>query len=100
MKITNVPYYLGLSEEDLKKIVSKFIEDNFLNDTGNQNPVQHIEINQEQNHIIIEVSSVEEANRLLKLKFITVLNVECKIHRLTDTLYGEDTTLKKKLQEN
>jgi len=50
--------------------------------------------------VILEVSSVEEANRLLKLKFMTILNVECKIHRISDSLYSDGNTLKAKMEEN
>lgn len=78
----------------MQKIIQKFIEDNFLNDTGNHTSVLAVEINQEGKYIILEVSSVEEANRLLKLKFISILCVECKIHNLTDSIYGEDSNLK------
>lgn len=89
-----------MTENDLKKITAKFIEDNFLNDTGNTNPVTQIELNKDKNYIILEVSSVEEANRLLKLKFITILCVECKIHRLSENAYDEGQTLKSKIEEN
>lgn len=45
IKILNVPLYLGLTSEDLKKIIKKFIEENYLNDMGNQNCVLEVDLN-------------------------------------------------------
>ena len=64
----NLPIYLGLNEKDIGDLITKFILDNFLMDPGNMKPVLFCQHAPSSNAAIIELSSVEETNRLLKLE--------------------------------
>ena len=68
VQISNLPLYMGLTENDIKQIVSQFLIDNFLNDVGNFNPIVSVCLNHQGNFAILEVSSVEETNRLIKIE--------------------------------
>lgn len=68
VQISNLPLYMGLNEKDITQIVSKFLIDNFLNDEGNIRPVLSSSLNHQGNFAIMEISSVEEANRLIKIE--------------------------------
>lgn len=68
VQISNLPLYMGLTENDIKQIVSQFLIDNFLNDVGNFNPVVSVCLNHQGNFAILEISSVEETNRLIKIE--------------------------------
>jgi hypothetical protein len=86
--IANLPLYMDLNVEDLMSLVTKFLIDNFLNDPVNQRPVMDCQINQAANEAILEISSVEEANRLVKVEYIKIFNHNCKISKMGDNLYG------------
>lgn len=68
VQISNLPLYMGLTEKDIMQIVSKFLIDNYLNDDGNVKPVLSTQVNHQGNFAVMEISSVEEANRLIKIE--------------------------------
>ncbi len=55
---------------------------------GNAKPILQCNLNEKDRTCTLELSSVEEANRLLKLESIQLLDENCKILRLGDSLYG------------
>lgn len=99
VKIMNVPLYLDISKEDIKKIMSNFILDNYLQDLNNNIPILSVDVDYDKKQIIVEFSSVEEADRLLKLDSVNFIGVKCGIIRIGDTLYGEENTLKSKIKK-
>lgn len=98
VQLSNVPLYLGLTEESVGKVVSDYLVRNYLNDAGNQHPVLGVELNRKERLAIIELSSVEEANRFSKIKDINILNVTCKVTRLGESMYGTTTNMATILQ--
>lgn len=93
VQISNLPLYLGINEDSIIKVVSDFLVRNYLNDPNNQTPIIHCELSRKDKTCVIELSSVEEANRFSKLKDISILNVSCKITRLGESMYGTTTNL-------
>ena len=93
VQISNLPLYLGIKEDDIIKVVSDFLIRNYLNDPNNTNPVIQCELNRKDKSCVLELSSVEEANRFSKLKDISILNITCKITRLGESMYGTTTNL-------
>ena len=98
VQLANVPLYLGLTKDEIKKLATDFLVQNFLNDPGNLNPIHTIELNPQKNTVILEMSSVEESNRLQKVDSITILGVSCKIIRLMETIYGPEANMVVKVQ--
>ena len=97
IKITNFPLYIGIDEIDLKNLIKEFIIENCFNDSGNLNPVLEVNINEEKKMFVVEFSSIEESDRILKLKKISLIGVSCNIIRIGDSLYGEENTIKTKI---
>lgn len=93
IQISNIPLYMGLSEKDVQDIVTKFLIDNYLNDKDNKCPVVSCQLNTQGNYAVLEISSVEETNRLIKIDSIKIFNHICKITRLGETMYGQTTNL-------
>jgi hypothetical protein len=56
--------------------------ENYLADPNNVKPVLDCKLNEKDRTADIELSSVEEASRLIKLERMPVLDDECKIIRL------------------
>ncbi len=83
---------------DLMEVMRKYMSDNFLKDKGFHDPVLDLDINDDGETIVVEFSSVEEANRLLKLAFIEIIGVRCKTKRIGESLYGQENTLKSKIK--
>ena len=67
VQISNIPMNLGLSEKDISNLVTKFFIENYLNDEANLNPVIECKIQPPGNTAIIELSSLEEANKISKV---------------------------------
>lgn len=67
IQIANLPLFKGIKERDVGELVAKFMVENYLNDQGNMRPVLEVTFQPAANSGIIELSSVEEANRLLKV---------------------------------
>lgn len=67
IQLQNVPLHLGLDKIDIISYINNFMKENSLANEGNQNPVLNCEINEEDNTINIELSSVEETNLMYKL---------------------------------
>ena len=67
----NIP--TGISERELVTEISKLMVNNFLNDAGNSKPLLSSVLNEKDQSAILELSSVEEANRLLKVNSIQFL---------------------------
>jgi len=88
IQLNNLPLELGLTSIDIRRLVTEFMMKNYLNDTSNTNPILNCEISEKERSANLELSSVEETNRLCKLDKIHIFNNECKIIRLGDTLYG------------
>lgn len=59
--------------------------DNYLADNDNPTPVRNCNLAPSSNSAILELSSVEETNRLVKLDTINIFNEKCKIIRMADT---------------
>ena len=98
VQIVNVPLQLGLTKDEIKKMASEFIIGHYLNDQGNQNPVHTIDVNNQKNSVILEMSSVEEANRLQKIDAIVIIGVPCKIIRCAESVYGKESSMVAKVQ--
>lgn len=98
VQLSNLPLYLGLNEESVGKVVSDYLLNNYLNDANNPNPIVSCEINRKDRTCVVELSSVEEANRFSKIKDITILNVTCKVTRLGESMYGTTTNMATILQ--
>lgn len=64
---------------------------NYLNDVGNAKPILHCHLNEKDRTCTLELSSVEESNRMLKLEEIKLLDESCKVLRLGESLYGNPT---------
>lgn len=98
VQLSNLPLYLGLIEDSVIKVVTEYLLKNYLNDAGNQNPIVSCEINRKERTCVVELSTVEEANRFSKIKDITILNVTCKVTRLGESMYGTTTNMATILQ--
>ena len=88
IQLSNLPLYLGLNEESIIKVATDYMVLNYLNDPENQNPILLCEINRKDRTCVLELSSVEEANRLSKIRDIAILGVNCKVTRLGESMYG------------
>lgn len=93
IQLSNLPLYLGINEEQITKVVTDFLMENYLNDPDNLNPVLSVEINRKDRTCVIELSSVEEANRMSKIKDIVILGINCKITKLGESMYGPTSNL-------
>ena len=103
VQIANVPIYLGLTKNEIKKLVTDFIIKHFLNDQGNLEPIHTLDIvgskglspdeNPNANMVILEMSSVEEANRLQKVPGVEILGMICKIIRCSETVYTQEQSM-------
>ena len=98
VQLANVPLHLGLTKDEVKKLATDFIIAHFLNDTGNNIPIHTIELNTQKNTVILELSSVEESNRIQKIDSMTILGVPCKVIRCTETIYGPEASMVAKVQ--
>ncbi len=98
IQVTNVPLYLGLTKEEVKELCTQYIIKLYMNDTGNNNPIHTLDLNYLQNSVILELSSVEEANRLLKIVNMDILGVPCKIIRCAESMFGQESSLIVKVQ--
>ncbi len=58
---------MNLSDKDVQEIVTKFLIDNYLNDKDNKQPVVSCQVFSQGNYAVLEISSVEETNRLIKI---------------------------------
>ena len=67
IQISNIPMNMGLSEKDIINVVTKFLVENYLNDESNLNPVVECKIQPPGNTALIELSSLEEANKMSKV---------------------------------
>lgn len=69
--------------------MTKFLIDNYLNDKGNMNPVVSCLIVPSGNYAELEMSSVEETNRLIKVENIKIFGQNCTISRIGEgSVYG------------
>lgn len=93
IQLNNIPIDLGLSNSDIRRLVTEFMIRNYLNDQNNVNPILSCEVSEKEKTANIELSSVEETNRLCKIEKLNIYNNECKIVRLGDTLYGGTNNL-------
>lgn len=98
VQLGNVPLHLGLTKDELKALATEFIIAHYLNDQGNLNPIHTIELNPQKNTVILELSSVEESNRIQKIESINILGVMCKVIRCTETIYGPEASMVAKVQ--
>lgn len=98
IEIKNVPLYMGLDKVDLKKILHDYIIKNYLNDKGNKEPILGVDVDTKKKSVIVELSCVEEAHRLFRLSFIELLGIKCKLLRVSESLYGNESHTVNKLQ--
>ena len=108
VQIGNVPLYMGLTKEDIKKLATEFIIGHYLNDPKNNDPIHMIDIFGSKgiqsgdintsNMVILEMSSVEEANRIQKVTGIEIIGVNCKIIRCSEAVFGQESSLVAKVQ--
>jgi signal recognition particle receptor subunit beta len=59
LMITNVPYEMGITEDDLRNLITRFMAQNYLKDEMNSCPVVNLEINETDRNVAVELSSVE-----------------------------------------
>ena len=83
---------MGLSQEDIHHLLIKFMLENYLNDQGNSGPIVSCQLAPQSNWAIVELSSVEETNRVVKLECKIIINLDimlfnekCKVIRMADT---------------
>lgn len=89
--ITNVPYEIGITEDDLRNLITRFMAQNYLKDEMNSCPVVNLEINEADRNVAVELSSVEETCRICKLEKIELLKGNISgIIRLGDSCYGNN----------
>lgn len=65
--ITNVPYEVGITEDDLRNLITRYMAQNYLKDEMNNCPVVNLEMNLADRNVSVELSSVEETCRICKL---------------------------------
>jgi RNA recognition motif-containing protein len=82
--ISNLPLTLGIGENEVGDFVTKFIVENYLNDEGNFHPVKEVTIDTAKNSATIELSSVEETNKLAKVEAIKILGSNCRVAKVGD----------------
>ncbi|CAK79900.1 unnamed protein product (macronuclear) [Paramecium tetraurelia] len=97
IQICNIP--TGLTNRDLYAELSRFMNRNYLNDVGNAKPILYCHLNEKDRTCTLELSSVEESNRMLKLEEIKLLDESCKIFRLGDSLYGQSVNQSQLVQQ-
>lgn len=98
VQISNLPLYLGLDQGMVQEVLSNYLVTNYLADTDNSSPILCCELNPRDKSCVIELSSVEEANRLSKLSEINILNTVCKVTRLGESMYGTTVNMASLLQ--
>lgn len=86
IQICNIP--TGLTNRDLYAELSRFMNRNFLNDMNNPKPILYCHLNEKDRTCTIELSSAEEATRMLNLYEIKLLDESCKVLRLGESPYG------------
>lgn len=92
VQLVNVPLYLGLTKEEIKDIVNRFVIEHYLEDKGNKNPVHTLDMFPNNNSVILEFSSIEEAQRVQKLESIKIIGVPCKVIRMTENPFGQESS--------
>ncbi|CAD8068021.1 unnamed protein product [Paramecium sonneborni] len=97
IQICNIP--TGLTNRDLYAELSRFMNRNYLNDVGNAKPILYCHLNETDRTCTLELSSVEESNRMLRLEDIKLLDESCKILRLGDSLYGQSVNQSQLVQQ-
>jgi len=90
--MSNLPLNRGLTSQDLSEIVTTFLMENYLTDPGNHYPIKEVAVDPVRNSAVIELSSVEEANRLLKVGSVKVFGNSCRIARVGESRFGETVT--------
>lgn len=91
LMITNVPYEIGITEDDLRNLITRFMAQNYLKDEMNSCPVVNLEINETDRNVAVELSSVEETCRICKLEKIELVKGNISgIIRLGDSCYGNN----------
>ena len=99
VKILNVPLYLGIFQNDIKFLIDQYLTTHFLKNSGNKNPILCVDINHSNNSLIVEFSSVEEANRVIKLEHMELIGVKCKVVRCSESMYGNQQNMVDKLKK-
>jgi len=56
--ITNVPFEIGITDEDLRNLITRYMAQNYLKDEMNNCPVVNLEINETDKNVAVELSSV------------------------------------------
>lgn len=92
VQLVNVPLYLGLAKEEIKDIVNRFMIDHCLEERGNKTPVHTLDMFPNNNSVILEFSTIEEAQRVQKLESINIIGVPCKVIRMTENPFGQDSS--------
>ena len=95
----NLPLYLGITETDIKYLIDQYITSHYLKNQGNKNPILCVDINHSNNNIVVEFSSVEEANRVIKLEFMELIGVKCKVMRCSESMYGNQQNMVDRLKK-
>lgn len=53
LMITNVPYEIGITEDDLRNLITRFMAQNYLKDEMNSCPVVNLEINETDRNVAV-----------------------------------------------
>lgn len=59
LMITNVPFEIGITDDDLRNLITRYMAQNYLKDEMNNCPVVNLEINETDRNVAVELSSVE-----------------------------------------
>lgn len=87
--ITNIPYEIGITEDNLRDLITRFMSQNYLKDEMNNCPVVNLEINKTDHNVAVELSSVEETCRMCRMEKIELFKgLHNGIVRLGDSIYG------------
>lgn len=99
VQFLNVPLYLGISNSDLRYLINQYLKEHYLKNKGTEDAVLCLDVNRSSNTVIVEFSSVEEANRVIKLEYMELVGVKCKVMRCSESMYGNQQTMVDKLQK-
>lgn len=99
VKIMNLPLYLGIFQNDIKFLIDQYMTAHYLKNPGNKNPILCVDLNHSNNSVIVEFSSVEEANRVVKLESMELIGVKCKVARCSESMYGNQQNMVDKLKK-
>ena len=99
VKFLNVPLYMGISNIDLRYLINQYLKEHYLKNKETDDAILCLDVNRSSNTVIVEFASVEEANRVIKLEYMELIGVKCKVMRCSESMYGNQQNMVDKLQK-